>query len=93
MTYALSMAEQSSKRRKKNEPIDTNELAFDIVQDLTSEEPRAVELEKNPAAVERGHRGGLKGGKKRAANLSKKRRSEIAKAAAQARWGTAAHNQ
>jgi hypothetical protein len=52
------MAEQSSKRRKKKEPVDTNELAFDIVQDLTSEEPREVEPEKNPAAVERGHRGG-----------------------------------
>ncbi len=42
--------------------------------------------EKNPAAVELGRRGGLKGGKARAAKLSKKRRAEIAKKAAQARW-------
>ncbi len=44
--------------------------------------------EKNPAAVALGRLGGLKGGKARAKKLSKKRRSEIAKKAAQARWGT-----
>ena len=42
---------------------------------------------KNPAAVALGRLGGLKGGKARAAKLSKKRRSEIAKKAARARWG------
>jgi hypothetical protein len=41
---------------------------------------------KNPAAVALGRLGGLKGGKARAAKLSKKRRSEIAKNAAAARW-------
>lgn len=42
--------------------------------------------EKNPAAVALGRLGGLKGGKARAAKLSGKRRQEIAKKAAQARW-------
>ncbi len=41
---------------------------------------------KNPAAVALGLLGGKKGGLARAAKLSKKRRSEIAKKAAAARW-------
>ena len=36
---------------------------------------------------ELGRKGGLKGGKKRAASLTKAQRSEIAKKAAAARWG------
>lgn len=39
------------------------------------------------AAVELGRLGGRKGGKARAKKLSAKRRSEIAKKAAEARWG------
>jgi hypothetical protein len=42
---------------------------------------------KNPAAVALGRLGGAKGGKARAAALSKKKRAEIAKNAARARWG------
>ena len=42
--------------------------------------------EKNPAAVALGRLGGLVGGRARAEKLSKKRRSEIAKKAAKARW-------
>ena len=45
--------------------------------------------EKNPAAVELGRRGGLKGGPARARSLSAKRRKEIAKQAAEARWKVA----
>lgn len=41
---------------------------------------------KNPAAVALGRLGGLKGGKARAAKLSTKKRSEIARKAAKARW-------
>ena len=43
---------------------------------------------KNPYAVELGRRGGLKGGKARAENLSSARCVEIAKKAALARWGS-----
>lgn len=42
---------------------------------------------KDPSAVALGKRGGAKGGKARAAALSDERRSEIAKRAAEARWG------
>lgn len=41
---------------------------------------------KNPAAVALGKLGGAKGGKARAEALSRKRRVEIAKRAARARW-------
>ncbi len=41
---------------------------------------------KNPAAVMLGRLGGLVGGKARAAKLSGKKRSQIAKRAAKARW-------
>ena len=41
---------------------------------------------KNPHAVALGRMGGQKGGKARAAKLSPKRRSQIAKRAAKARW-------
>jgi len=42
--------------------------------------------EKNPAAVALGRLGGLKGGNARAAKLSAKARSEIARKAVMARW-------
>ena len=45
-------------------------------------------LPKDPAAATLGRKGGLKGGRARADKLSPERRSEIAKAAAAARWHT-----
>ena len=44
------------------------------------------DAEKNPAAVALGKLGGSKGGKARAAKLSARRRKQIAKEAARARW-------
>ena len=73
---------------KKKRPRDINQLAASIVADATSEEPEVVEEDtRNPAAVALGRLGGLKGGKARAAKLSKQKRSEIAKKAAKTRWG------
>ncbi len=72
-------------------PRDANQLAKSIV-DLSTgeaEEPNPYEG-KDPAAVALGRKGGLKGGKARAAKLTKERRSEIAKKAAKARWLIAA---
>ena len=63
-------------------PRDTNQLAKYIV-DLSTGE--ASEPEPN-VKQRAGRLGGLKGGDARAAKLSKKRRSEIAKKAAKARW-------
>jgi len=67
---------------KKKNPTDSNVLGFQIVQAATGQ----PEPEKNPAAVALGRLGGLKGGKARAKKLTRKRRKEIAKDAAQARW-------
>ena len=50
-----------------------------------AELPRTEEG-KDPAAVALGRKGGLKGGRARAARMSPLRRSEIAKQAAAARW-------
>jgi hypothetical protein len=41
---------------------------------------------KNPAAVQLGRLGGLKGGRARAASLTADERSQIARRAAQVRW-------
>jgi hypothetical protein len=49
-------------------------------------EQRIEAIGKNPAAVALGMLGGLKGGPARAKKLSKERRSEIARKAAEARW-------
>jgi len=42
--------------------------------------------DKDPSAVALGRKGGLKGGKARAAKLTPEKRSEIARKAAAARW-------
>jgi hypothetical protein len=76
--------------RSRKKPRDLNALASAIVDEATGEKkPPRQEPEKNPAAVELGRLGGLKGGKARAAKLSAKKRSEIAKKAAAARWSRA----
>jgi hypothetical protein len=69
-------------------PQDENQLAKSILDLITTEgaEEAEVKPEKNPAAVALGRLGGLKGGQARAAKLSAKKRSEIAKKAAAARW-------
>ena len=70
-------------------PVDLNALAKSIVDEATGEakEPEKPDT-RDPAAVALGRKGGLKGGKARAAKLSAKRRSEIAKKAAKARWSS-----
>ncbi len=74
--------------RSRKRPRDLNELARAIVDEATEGTPPEPEDTRDPAAVALGRRGGLKGGKARAAKLSAKKRSEIAKKAARARWGT-----
>jgi hypothetical protein len=48
--------------------------------------PKKEQRKKNPAAVALGKLGGLKGGPARAAKLSARKRSLIAKRAVEARW-------
>jgi hypothetical protein len=71
---------------KKQTPKDTNELAAFIMRRTTSE-PEEQPKEKNPHAVALGRLGGIKGGKSRANKLAPERRQEIARKAAQTRWG------
>jgi len=75
-----------SSRKKKQGPEDIDEIAFRVIGEATGEVPAEEEPEKNPAAVALGRLGGLKGGEARAKKLSAKRRSEIARKAAKARW-------
>lgn len=72
---------------KPKRPRDTNLLAKSIADLATG---KTVDPDpdkgKDPAAVALGRKGGLIGGKARAAKLTAKQRSDIAKKAAQARW-------
>jgi len=72
--------------KRSSKPRDLNRLADAIVREATGEAPEEPPSDKNPHAVALGRLGGQRGGKARAAKLSKKRRSEIAKKAAEARW-------
>ena len=75
------MPKRSSKQK------DTQQLARSILDAVTPDaEPPTPVKKKNPAAVALGRLGGAKGGKARAAALTPKKRSEIAKKAAAKRW-------
>ena len=67
-------------------PRDPSKLAKAIIDLATGEAKPEPEDTKDPAAVALGRKGGLKGGKARAAKMTKKQRSEAAKKAARARW-------
>ena len=70
--------------RSRKRPADVNELAARIVGEAVGEiDPYDG---KNPAAVELGRKGGLKGGKARAEKMTAEQRVESARRAAQARW-------
>jgi hypothetical protein len=74
------MTDQHPKR-----PCDPNQLAKSIIDAVTGQQPSPVD-NRDPAAVELGRKGGLKGGAARAASLTPEQRAEIAKKAAAARW-------
>jgi len=68
--------------------MDLNLLAKSIMEQATGQKPKEpADDGKNPAAVALGRLGGLKGGKARAAKLTKEQRSAIARKAAKKRWG------
>jgi hypothetical protein len=73
---------------RSRRPRDPNQLAKLIVDIATGEaEDAPVDTGKDPAAVALGRKGGLKGGKARAASMTPEERSVAAKRAASARWG------
>jgi hypothetical protein len=74
--------------RSRKRPRDPNQLGKLIVDIATGEagEADTPADDKNPAAVELGRKGGLKGGKARAQSMTPEERSAAAKRAAEARW-------
>jgi hypothetical protein len=75
--------------RSRKRPRDPNQLARAIVDIATGETPEASDgTGKDPAAVALGRKGGLKGGKARAASMTAEERSEAARRAARKRWGS-----
>jgi hypothetical protein len=74
----------ATKRLKRpRDPIQLGKLIVDIA---TGQVEDKVEDGKNPAAVELGRRGGIKGGKARSERLTDEQRRESASHAARARW-------
>jgi hypothetical protein len=76
--------------KKLDEAENTNSLAARIMAQTTGQEPpkpiAPPVMEKNAAAVALGKLGASKGGLARARALSKSKRREIAKNAAESRW-------
>jgi hypothetical protein len=72
--------------RSRKRPRDPSQLGKLIVDIATGETDDAPDDGKDPAAVALGRKGGLKGGKARAAKMSTEERKESARRAAQARW-------
>ena len=71
---------------------DVAETAFRVMREAVGDAPKTLPPRERPKgersaeAVTRGRSGGLKGGKARAAKLTKEARSGIAKKAATTRW-------
>ena len=74
---------------KRSRKPDINQLAAQIVEAATNPPQLAhTPIQINLAAAALGRLGGLKGGPARAKKLTSKKRVQIAKKAAKARWGT-----
>ena len=79
----------TAKRLKRpRDPVQLGKLIGDILTGQVEDRaaPRPEDSSKDQAAVALGRKGGLKGGKARAAKMTPEKRAEIAKKAAQARW-------
>lgn len=72
--------------RSRKKPKDPNVLAYQIVRQSTEQEEVPKRSPISEYLAEIGRKGGLKGGKARAKSLSVRKRTEIAKKAAKARW-------
>jgi hypothetical protein len=82
-----------NRSRKKPREKDNQQLARHILDSVVpdAEPPKAknkARKAKDPAAVALGRKGGLKGGKARAAKMTAEERAESARKAAQARWAS-----
>lgn len=73
--------------KRPRDPAQLAKLMIDIASGEVEDRASAPSTEgKDAAAVELGRKGGLKGGKARAASLTPEQRSAIAKRAASKRW-------
>jgi hypothetical protein len=73
--------------RSRKRPRDANQLGKLIVDIATGEaDDEPIASTKDPAAVALGRRGGLKGGKARAAKMTPEERTASARRAAESRW-------
>ena len=79
------MPNRSSKNTNR-QTQDFNQAAKAIVDFLAELSDEPPPKEKDPLAVELGRRGGLKGGKARAAQMTSEKRRERARNAAKKRW-------
>jgi len=82
--YTSTMSATKHPKRPRD-PLQLAKLIGDIATGQAKDE-KPTDDGKDPAAVSLGRKGGLKGGKARAESLTAKKRSEIAKKAARARW-------
>ena len=73
--------------KRSSKPRDLNKLAAAIAAEATGEAREEPPSAKNPHAVALGRLGGQKGGKARAKKLTAAQRREIARKAAETRWG------
>jgi hypothetical protein len=73
-------------QKRSRMPRDPSKLAKAIVDIATGQAEPEPDRGKDPAAVALGRKGGLKGGKARAAKMTPSQRSAAAKKAAKARW-------
>ena len=74
----------ATKRLKRpRDPVQLGKLVVDI---LTGQASDSAEDGKDPKAVERGRRGGIKGGEARAKSMTSQERSAAASKAVRARW-------
>jgi hypothetical protein len=78
------------KRNKHAHVSDVNQLAHHLVQTSTSEQKDAIQPptqeQISQVMAELGRRGGKVGGKRRLETMTARKRSEVAKRAAKARW-------
>jgi hypothetical protein len=74
------------KRSRKPAKRDPVQIARSVVDQVTGHSEAEPERKKDPAAVALGRKGGLKGGKARAAAMTKEQRIASAKKAAVKRW-------
>jgi hypothetical protein len=78
-----------AKRLKRpRDPVQLGKLIGDILTGQVEDQAESLPIDssKDPAAVALGRKGGLKGGKARAAKMAPEQRAEVARRAARARW-------